>query len=300
MGRRRRSKYSTVSNLHGEADDAEEGAPSKRPRLNEQPSVMKLSEEQEDRLGRWSSAIQWIIKIAQDRGSNACLAFSSARDFDLSGNSCKAALQTLDGQQVTVVVKGTWATKVASILSTAGEDMIIILSGIGAKIASSGNDIVFEAGKIMMEVIHAQSFESRGYLEVVESKIITEPRTLQCERQDSTAMTVPAKITSNTPDINTQHCANVERRISMEEEPLTLRNVDGSYQTPARSHNGSRESISATPAWLKTPAADSRASSHIAGPSKQPERNEVPSPLAVKTKATLREAKTLGTVSLFY
>lgn len=306
MGRRRRIKYSAVSNINGEAEDREDSMAHKRPRLHEQLSILKLSEEQEDRLGRWSSAVQWIIKIAQDRGSNACLAFSFVGEVDLSDSSCKVVLQSFDGQQVTIVMRGTWSKKATGVLSTAREGKIVVLSGLGAKIASSGNDVVFEAGKIMMEVLQGQDPDSQEYLEVVENRIINEPRTFQGEKQDTISMASLANKSAHVTSVfNSLDRTDLQKRVSLDQEDCirtlgpTMRNGPSleSYQTPAPSSE--RDSMSATPAWLKTPAVDLHTSSHPPGPSKLPDRKEIASPLAMKTKSNLKEAKMLGTVSLY-
>ena len=239
--------------------------------------------------------MQWIIKIAQDRGSSACLAIVSSKFVDQRGDLCKLTMQSFDGQQVSVSVEGDWQDKAARVLARAGGREVVLLSGIGAKVPSSGSEIIFESGRMVAEVINAGSLESQGRFEVKDGRLARMPRPF-----------TPVQPAAGFIEINQQLDQQMENRDEPVEEVLQLRtsppteqHQSSPFRTPLRDHHSARQAASETPAWLKTPAIDSHigAVKAISVSSSRSESERTFSVPAKTPRSTSKESKMLGTVS---
>jgi hypothetical protein len=289
MGRRKRGNRSATvmeREVEGVADLA-----TKRPRLESHQLKLQLSEDQEDRLGRWSSSVQWIMKIAQDRGSNTCLALVSSQRSDCASDACKLMMQSFDGQQVAVLVRGSWAAKAADVLARAGGEELVLLSGIGAKIPSSGTEVVFQCDRMIFEVINADNHLSQGFFEVVEGQIVSVPQAV---------VTIPSKpVVSDTAAISDQE--DGERDDSVAEEvhdrssPLTeIHPRISAYETPLRNNQAARQMTSVTPGWLRTPASEIPAGPALADPSSSAGESALTNSIPTRGARTAVKEKILG------
>lgn len=289
MGRSKRKNKRASASAGREDDDIDEDERGGSKRQCGAVKGRRLTEEQEDRLGRWSTSVQWIIKIAQGRGSNACLAFVSIAATRADQSTLRGTMQTGDGQQVSVVLRGAWVEHAVGVLHAAGaSDYIVLLSGLGASIAPSSSEVVFASGKLVAEVCKAQSNQSLGWLEVADDNVISTPSFPNKEQEP----TMSSSATENPSRIS--NCAVEEKNRAptqvLEPPPQPSISLDSCFQTPVRAANPIRESASSTPGWLATPAATNHR--------QRKDASEAGSPIPPKNdRRSTKDAKLLGTVS---
>lgn len=273
-----------------------EAAISKRPRLEPHmaaTTTFRLSHDREERLGRWSSSALWIIKVAQDRGSNTCLAFVSSTIDTHAKGSCKLCMRSYDGQQISIVIRGDWVGKAASIFSRAGSDRMILLSGIGARVPSSGSEITFASGRMVFEIVGVDSFESQGHFEVADGQVVCMPRPV-------TPLHAVPEVIEIYEEIEGRE-ESIEGEMHVRTSPPSEQYHASPFRTPLRDHRSTRQAGSETPAWLKTPATASHIGAVKAGTasSSRSESEGATSVHANAPRSTSRLAKMLGTVSNF-
>jgi hypothetical protein len=251
--------------------------------------LLRLSEDQEDRLGRRSSSVQWIMKIAQNRGSNACLAMVSATATERTEDMCRLAMQSFDGQLMQVTFRSNWADKAASVLARAGDKELVLLSGLGAILPSSGSEVVFQADKMIAEVVSVEDHRSQGCFEVAEDQIVSMPTAYQDRVIESTAV-------HNSDQIEDEREERILEEAHLSPSPSTVRQPSNTpYETPVRNINATRQATSVTPGWLNTPASDLITVTSTAAPNHSSTESALTSRTPTRGNGSIAKVKMLST-----
>lgn len=194
-----------------------------------------LSSDEEDRLGRRCSTAQWLIKLAQGRGSSACLPVRALSSLELTQAKLTGVLETFDAQDIPFALQGKWVSAVASTLSMSNCTSLVhplLLSGHGASISSSGVGIQYDANALLLELLKDDGRNedknprnpSTQWVEVAQGELRNSDSEVQVALDEHSALYTESAA-----------AATVARR----EEP------------PA---HDTRSTHSVTPEWLRTPA----------------------------------------------
>lgn len=263
MGRRRGKRH--ASSAMQEAEGVASGAfPSfKRQRCS--ATDVQLSREQEDRLGHLSSSLQWVIKIAQDRGSDACLALQSCVRSEDTEGSVRAVMKSVDDQEIELITNGTWASTFARVCSMTDQGKLLMLSGLGARLSSSGSEIIYDADKLAAELFDSTSGRSIGSLEIVKGKVLNEPAlptTATILTVDSSKSTMAATEASGAVP-NARSAEGETSSPEGDESPAEAIDTSSGKALICEKDKG-RTAKSGTPPWLRTPAVEANTTNAIA------------------------------------
>ncbi|UZJ53037.1 hypothetical protein CBS101457_002357 [Exobasidium rhododendri] len=305
MRKRKRNRKTPVGGEEEEEQEGDEGKYRPRSKGPLTSTQIRLTENQEDRLGKLNSSVQWIVKIAQDRGCNACLAIQSTADVQMDQEGCKASLLTLDNQHVALHIRGSWANTAASVLNLAGGERLLLLSGLGARIPSSGSQIIFESGKMMAEILDARTLESQGWLEVAGDEIVAMPKWPDLDVRGNSSSVNLQPVSSVNGGTNAFDLTGAQTTAPKDDGRAPARISIGTPQavrpdilsSPLRTPNNSEASLrcstSATPGWLRTPVPCAGGSSSFETPPREVRRSAAAAPIPFKASKVV-EAKIFG------
>lgn len=219
---------------------------------DEQLDSLKLTADEEDLAGRLSSTSEWLIRIAQSRGSAASVGIRILQ-INIVLPTVTLTLRTLDRQTFVIVLEGQWVSSLSSMLQENGSDLkkqVFVLSGHGAKIAPSGNKVRYANGAFFLlapiQNDRDQSNSLCGSCEIADGEVLS-----LLSRRVPRVVKPGKEASSPTPD---HHDVTPPRMLQTHATTVQVREESTSSPSPEqKAPLHLTKNSHPTPAWLTTP-----------------------------------------------